>query len=154
MKPLADAIRDGDPIRAVIRETALNQDGKTPTITSPSRDAQEDLIRLCYERAGLNPLDTDYVEAHGTGTRTGDLIEASSIGTVLGRGRPAHSPLRIGTVKSNIGHLEAASGLASLIKVALAFENSCIPPSINFEQPNPEINFKELGVKVSFPKRT
>ena len=148
LKPLDDALRDGDPVRAVIRETALNQDGKTPTITSPSQEAQEDLIRTCYRNAGLDPLDTAYVEAHGTGTRTGDPIEAGAIGEVLGKGRAADKPLLIGSVKSNLGHLEAASGLAAIIKVAMAFEKGYIPPNYNFEVGNPGIMFDEWRLQV------
>jgi acyl transferase domain-containing protein/NADPH:quinone reductase-like Zn-dependent oxidoreductase/ubiquinone/menaquinone biosynthesis C-methylase UbiE len=148
LKPLEDALRDGDPIRAVIRETALSQDGKTPTITSPSREAQEDLIRLCHQNAGLDPLEISYAEAHGTGTRTGDPIEAGAIGEVLGKGRPVDKPLLIGSVKSNIGHLEAASGLAAIIKVAMAFENGCIPPNYDFQVGNPDIPFEEWRLRV------
>lgn len=148
LKSLPDAVRDGDPIRAVIRETALNQDGKTVTITSPSKNAQEDLIRMCYRNAGLDPSDTTYVEAHGTGTRTGDPIEAGAIGSVLGQDRMPGKPLLMGSVKSNIGHLEAASGLASVIKVALALENGSIPPSINFKEPNPAIPLDKWNLKI------
>ena len=148
VKPLEDALRDGDPIRAVIRETALNQDGKTPTITSPSQDAQEELIRMCYRNAGLDTLHTSYIEAHGTGTRTGDPIEAKAIGAVFGKDRSTQKPLYIGSVKSNIGHLEAASGLAAVIKVVLALENGQVPPSINFDQPNPNLHLEALKLKV------
>ncbi|KAF1993246.1 putative polyketide synthase [Amniculicola lignicola CBS 123094] len=148
LKPLAEALKDGDPVRAVIRETALNQDGKTPTITSPSQEAQEELIRTCYRNAGLNPADTAYVEAHGTGTATGDPIEAGAIGEVMGRGRRVDQPLLIGSVKSNLGHLEAASGLAAIIKVAMAFEKGVIPPNHNFEVGNPGIHFDKWRLAV------
>ncbi|ROT41106.1 putative polyketide synthase [Sodiomyces alkalinus F11] len=148
IKPLEDALRDGNPIRAVIRTTALNQDGKTPTMTSPSPEAQQELIRTCYLNAGLDPLETAYVEAHGTGTRTGDPIEAGAIGEVLGKGRPADKPLLIGSIKSNIGHLEAASGLAAIIKVALAFEKGYIPPNHDFQVGNPGILFNEWRLRV------
>ncbi|KAF4462939.1 type I polyketide synthase [Fusarium albosuccineum] len=149
LKPLKDALRDGDPVRAVIRETALNQDGRTPTITSPSQEAQEELIRVCYKRAGLSPLDTAYVETHGTGTMVGDSIEAGAIGQVLGKGRPADKPLLIGSVKSNIGHLEAASGLAAVVKVALALEHGFIPPNYDFVQESQKIPFRDLGIRVA-----
>ncbi|KAJ4177871.1 hypothetical protein NW767_015009 [Fusarium falciforme] len=149
LKPLKDALRDGDPIRAVIRETALNQDGRTPTITSPSQEAQEELIRMCYKRAGLNPLDTAYVETHGTGTMVGDSIEAGAIGQVLGKGRPADKPLLIGSVKSNIGHPGAASGLAAVVKVALALEHGFIPPNYDFVQESQKIPFRDLGIRVA-----
>jgi len=135
-------------VRAVIRQTALNQDGKTPTITSPSQDAQQSLIRRCYESCGLDPAQTPYVEAHGTGTQTGDPIEAAAIGIEFGKGRPSTSPTLIGSVKTNIGHCEAASGLASLIKVVKSIENGCIAPSINYEQPNPNLKLKEWNLEV------
>ncbi|KAL2829478.1 hypothetical protein BDW59DRAFT_159066 [Aspergillus cavernicola] len=149
LKRLDDALRDGDPIRAIIRETAMNQDGKTPTITSPSVEAQETIIRACYERAGLNPLDTTYMEAHGTGTKAGDPIEAAAAGQVLGAGRPDHRPLLLGSVKTNVGHTEGASGLAAIIKVVKALENRQIPPSINFERLNPALKLDEWKLKVA-----
>lgn len=114
LKPLDKALADGDVIRAVIRATAANQDGRTPSITQPSPQAQLDLLRSTYEYAGLNPVDTDYVEAHGTGTPVGDPIEASAIGQAFRDGRPSERPLFVGSVKSNIGHLEGASGMVSL----------------------------------------
>ncbi|RYP73024.1 hypothetical protein DL771_003892 [Monosporascus sp. 5C6A] len=146
IKRLADALAAGDPIRAVIRETYLNQDGKTETITSPSQSAQEALIRECYRRAGLSPRDTQYFEAHGTGTPTGDPIEARAIAAVFGADRT--EKLRIGSVKTNIGHTEAASGLAGLIKVVLAMEKGQIPASVNFDKPNPKLKLDEWGLKV------
>lgn len=148
IKPLADALRDSDPVRAVIRQTALSQDGKTPTITSPSQQAQQDLVRRCYESCGLDPAQTAYVEAHGTGTKTGDPIEAAAIGLAFGKGRASTSPLLIGSVKSNIGHCEAASGLASLIKVVKSIEDDCIAPSVNFEHPNPDLKLDEWNLEV------
>jgi acyl transferase domain-containing protein len=147
LKPLSKAIRDGDAIRAIIRESASNQDGHTPTITTPSLDAQRELIRDCYTRAGLNPLDTTVVEAHGTGTRAGDPIEAKAIGDIIGAKR--EQPLYIGSVKTNLGHTEATSGLAAVIKMVMALEHRQIPPSLNFEKPNPDINFRDLRLKVS-----
>jgi acyl transferase domain-containing protein len=103
---------------------------------------------MCYRNAGLNPVNTSYVEAHGTGTRTGDPVEAGAIGFVFGENRPSDNPLYIGSVKSNIGHLGAASGLAGIIKVALAFEKGFIPPSINFEKLNPAIHLDQWKLKV------
>ncbi|KAK7977184.1 hypothetical protein PG988_004674 [Apiospora saccharicola] len=147
VKRLSDALACGDPVRALVRETCLNQDGKTETITTPSQTAQEELMHECYRRAGLDPRDTQYFEAHGTGTPTGDPIEARAIGAVFGsRGGEA---LRIGSVKTNIGHTESASGLASLIKVVLALEKGQIPPSINFESPNPKLALDEWGLAVA-----
>jgi acyl transferase domain-containing protein/NADPH:quinone reductase-like Zn-dependent oxidoreductase/NAD(P)-dependent dehydrogenase (short-subunit alcohol dehydrogenase family)/SAM-dependent methyltransferase len=148
IKRLRDALAAGDPIRAVIRETYLNQDGKTETITSPSQQAQEALIRECYRRAGLSPRDTQYFEAHGTGTPTGDPIEARAIAAVFGAADRTER-LRIGSVKTNIGHTEAASGLAGLIKVVLAMEKGQIPPSVNFDKPNPKLKLDEWGLKVA-----
>ncbi|OQE38549.1 hypothetical protein PENCOP_c008G00808 [Penicillium coprophilum] len=148
LKPLSEAVRDGDPIRAVIRETAVNQDGKTPTITSPSQESQEELIRTCYSLAGLDPLDTGYVEAHGTGTIAGDQTESNAIGTVFGEHRSVDDPLFIGSIKANFGHLESASGLASIIKACMMLDRGLIPPSANFHVPNSAINFQDLKLKV------
>ncbi|KAH8799819.1 hypothetical protein F5884DRAFT_905307 [Xylogone sp. PMI_703] len=148
LKRLDDALRDGDPVRAVIRASAVNQDGKTETITSPSREAQEELIRACYRKAGLSLSETTYFEAHGTGTPTGDPIEAGAVAAVFKDSRPPGEPLRIGSIKTNIGHTETPSGLASIIKVALATEKGQIPPSINYEKPNPKLKLDEWNLKV------
>ncbi|KAJ5822474.1 hypothetical protein N7447_004814 [Penicillium robsamsonii] len=148
IKPLAAALRDGDPIRAVIRNSAANQDGKTSTLTSPSQNAQEELMRECYDMAGLDPRDTSYVEAHGTGTQAGDTVEAHAIGNVFGTGRSSDCPLVIGSVKTNIGHTEAASGLAGVIKVVVAMEKQAIPPHLNFKSPNEKISLEALNLKI------
>ncbi|KAK3991082.1 putative polyketide synthase [Cladorrhinum sp. PSN332] len=148
LKRLDDAIRNGDPIRAIIRDSGVNQDGKTETITTPSGEAQEALIRACYGRAGLDPAQTTYFEAHGTGTKTGDPIEAKAIASVFKNGRNSDEPLRIGSVKTNIGHTETASGVAAIIKVALALEKEQIPPSINFKKPNAKLQFEDWKLKV------
>jgi acyl transferase domain-containing protein len=148
LKRLEDALRDGDPIRAIIRESGINQDGKTETITTPSGEAQEALIRDCYRRAGLDPAQTTYFEAHGTGTPTGDPIEVAAIASVFKDTRKGEQPLRIGSVKTNIGHTETASGVAAIIKVALALERGQIPPSINFEKPNEKLQLDEWNLKV------
>lgn len=130
-----------------MRETASNQDGRTSTITAPSSDAQRVLIQACYERAGLDPRDTTVVEAHGTGTRVGDPAEARAIGEAMGAGR--EKPLYVASVKTNLGHTEAASGLASVIKMVLALEHRQIPPSLNFVKANPQIDLVGLGLAVS-----
>ncbi|KIM94092.1 hypothetical protein OIDMADRAFT_207730 [Oidiodendron maius Zn] len=148
LKRLDDALRDGDPIRALIRATGVNQDGKTETVTTPSQEAQEELIRACYGRSGLDPSQTAYFEAHGTGTRTGDPIEARAIASVFKDNRPREEPLRIGSVKTNVGHTETASGLASIIKVTLALEKGQIPPTANFEKPNEKIHLDDWNLKV------
>ncbi|KAK1977920.1 thiolase-like protein, partial [Colletotrichum cereale] len=148
LKPLRDAMRDGDPIHAVIRETAINQDGKTPTVTSPSSEAQEELIRACYHRAGLDPVMTPYVEAHMTGTPTGDPIEASAISRVFGKGRGVNDPVLVGSIKTNLGHLEASSGIAGVIKAIMMLKHGIIPPNLNYDQANLNIDMKTLGVRV------
>ncbi|KAK2590623.1 hypothetical protein QQS21_011689 [Conoideocrella luteorostrata] len=148
LKLLSDAIRDNDPIRAVIRETGMNQDGFTPTITSPSSEAQQDLIRSCYERAGLDPLETTYTECHGTGTIAGDTIELTALGDIFSAGRSANDPLYVGSIKANFGHTEATSGIAAIIKVVQMLQNDAIPPQALFSQPNPRISFQTLNIKV------
>lgn len=154
IKPLKDAIAHGDPIRAIIRNTVLNQDGKTPGLTMPSREAQEALIREAYGNARLDPLDTHYVEAHGTGTKAGDPIEVEAIASLLSRSRSPSRPLVIGSVKANIGHLESASGLAGLIKAVLCLEKGQIPPSINFETENANLHLQEKCMRVSLRDST
>ena len=149
LKPLKDAINDGDTIRAIIRNTAVNQDGKTPGISFPSRDAQEGLIRNVYDNAGLDPLETSYVEAHGTGTRAGDPIEAGAISKAIAKNRPLDQPLMMGSVKANVGHLEGASGITGVIKCVLMLENGVIFPNRNFEKPNERIPLSEWRLKVS-----
>lgn len=149
IKRLKDALAAGDPIRAIIRESVLNQDGKTETLTSPSQAAQEALMRDCYAKAGIEPLRTQYFEAHGTGTSTGDPIEVGAIASVFqSHRRREDEALRIGSVKTNIGHTEATSGLASVIKVVLAMEKGVLPPSINFEKPNPQLALEDWRLKV------
>ncbi|KOS22233.1 Lovastatin nonaketide synthase [Escovopsis weberi] len=152
IKPLADAVRDGDVIRAVIRGTGSNQDGRTPTMTQPSAEAQEILIRHVYQKAGLSLDDTRYVEAHGTGTPTGDPIEMRAIGRIFRTHRSKDSPLFVGSVKSNLGHLEGASGLAGIVKTILALEKGAIPPNALFEKMNPDIDAEFYNVEVPTKK--
>ncbi|KAL8897966.1 MAG: hypothetical protein Q9207_006939 [Kuettlingeria erythrocarpa] len=149
IKPLEDAIANGDPIRAIIRNTAVNQDGKTPGLTMPSREAQMNLIQDTYSQAGLDPLLTPYVEAHGTGTKAGDPIEVDAIAAALSRSRDPSKPLLVGSVKSNIGHLESASGLAGLIKAVLCLERGMVPPSVNFETVNPALRLEEKSMRIA-----
>jgi acyl transferase domain-containing protein/acyl carrier protein len=148
LKPLARALEDGDRIYAVIRGTAVNQDGRTPGMTVPSEDAQEALVRAACQAARMAPSQIQYIEAHGTGTLVGDPIEARALGRVLSDARPAEEPCLIGSVKTNIGHLEAGSGIAGLIKVALALHHRRIPGNLHFDQPNPEIDFERLRLRV------
>ncbi|KAK2057592.1 hypothetical protein LY76DRAFT_97387 [Colletotrichum caudatum] len=141
LKPLAAALADGDHVHSVIRDVGLNQDGKTPTITSPSLDAQVDLIRACYRRAGLDMSETGYVEAHMTGTEVGDATEAEALGRTFGRSRAADDgPVVVGSVKTNIGHTEAVSGLAAVIKATLGLRHRMIAPNLNFETTSPKID--------------
>ncbi|KAL8362903.1 hypothetical protein RB601_008930 [Gaeumannomyces tritici] len=153
LKPLDQAIRDNDSIRAVIMGSGINQDGKTPGITMPNGEAQEKLINQVYSNFGLDPLDCGYVEAHGTGTRVGDPIEATALHNALGQGRSARDPLYIGSVKSNIGHLEAASGLAGVIKAAMMLERGFILPNHDFKKPNSKIPWKEWHMSVAKTQR-
>ncbi|KAF3771163.1 hypothetical protein M406DRAFT_245563 [Cryphonectria parasitica EP155] len=148
IKRLDDAIRDGDPVRAIIRASGVNQDGKTETITTPSQAAQEQLIRACYKKARLDPAHTDYFEAHGTGTTTGDPIEARAISSAFKERRQHGQPVRLGSVKTNVGHTETASGLASIIKAALMLEKGLIPPIAGFEKPNEKIDLDALHLDV------
>lgn len=149
LKPLADALKANDPIRAVIVGSGMNQDGKTKGITMPSGEAQTTLIKSVYQRAGLDPTETAYIEAHGTGTKVGDPIEATALHDCFGEGRTAKKPLYIGSVKSNIGHLEGASGVVSVIKSAMMLEKGFILPNYNFETPNSKIPLAEWNMKVS-----
>ena len=150
LKPLAQAIADGDPIYAQIVASGVNSDGRTTGLSLPNVDAQIALLREVYARADIAPGAVQYVEAHGTGTPAGDPIECTAIGTVLGSGagRNGGDTLRIGSVKTNIGHLEAASGIAGLIKVALSVKKRSLPASRNFERPNPKIDLAALGLQV------
>ena len=148
LKPLQSALEDRDPIYAVIRATAINQDGRTPGISVPNVNAQKSLLLGALREAGLAPVDVQYVEAHGTGTAVGDPREAEAIGSVYSHGRPADTPCLVGSVKSNVGHMEAASGMAGLIKTALALKHRQIPPSLHFNQPSPDIPFSTLKLRV------
>ncbi|KAJ5170061.1 Acyl transferase/acyl hydrolase/lysophospholipase [Penicillium coprophilum] len=148
LKPLAKALHDHNEIRAVIRGTGSNQDGRTAGITLPNGAAQESLIRTVYARANLDPLETDFVEAHGTGTLAGDPVETGAIARIFGTGRPPEDPVRIGSVKTNFGHLEGASGIAGVIKAVLMLENCMFLPNRNFEKINPRIPLDDWKLKV------
>lgn len=148
LKPLDKAIADGDPIHAVIRSSAANQDGHTNGISLPGEDAQASLVSYTCKIAGLDPNDIGYVEAHGTGTAVGDPIEAHALARALCETRPKDKPLAMGSVKSNLGHLETAAGIASLIKSTLIVQRGQIPASLHFDNPNPNINFEECGLRV------
>jgi acyl transferase domain-containing protein/acyl carrier protein len=148
LKPLSKARADGDPIYAVIRGSAVNQDGRSNGLMAPNPLAQEAVLREAYRQAAVSPGKVQYVEAHGTGTLLGDPIEAMALGAVLGVERPPGRRCALGSVKTNLGHLEAAAGIAGLIKVALALRHREIPPSLHFEKPNPYIPFDELPLRV------
>jgi acyl transferase domain-containing protein len=148
LKPLSRALADRDEIYALILGTASNQDGRTSSLTVPSERAQEGLLREACREAGVAPAALQYVEAHGTGTLVGDPIEAEALGRALGEGRSRDCYCAIGSVKTNIGHLEPAAGIAGLIKVALSLKHGIIPPSLHFSQPNPAIDFDRLKLRV------
>ena len=150
LKRLDDAIRDKDPIRAIIRGTATNSDGWTAGIASPNSDAQSAAIKQAYRNAGIVDLSqTSYVEFHGTGTRAGDSIEASGVASVFSKYRHPDKPLRIGSVKSNIGHSEPAAGLSGLLKTILSLEKGIIPGNPTFIDPSPKIDFEKLRISAS-----
>lgn len=148
LKRLRDARRDGDRVLAVIRGSGVNSDGRSNGMMAPNPLAQEALLRDVYARAGIDPASVDYVEAHGTGTLLGDPIEAGALAAVLGAGRAADRPLLLGSIKSNLGHLEGAAGIAGLIKLVLALHHDRLPASINFAGPNPHIPFDEARLRV------
>jgi 5-hydroxydodecatetraenal polyketide synthase CpkA len=148
LKPLRRALADGDRVHGVILGSAVNNDGATEGLTVPSPEAQEALLREAYERSGIAADEVQYVELHGTGTPVGDPIEAAALGAVLGAGRTAGARLRIGSVKTNIGHLESAAGIAGLIKVLLSIRHRRLPASLNFEAPAPRISLAGLGLEV------
>ena len=147
LKPLSAARRDGNTVHAVILGTATNSDGRTNGITVPNGDAQVAVMRSAYAQAGVEPSDVTYVEAHGTGTPVGDPIEASAIGTVVGTGRVGE-PCRIGSIKTNIGHLEAAAGAAGVIKAALCLKYGKVPPHLHLTAVNPAIDLDALNLAI------
>ncbi|MEV6166578.1 beta-ketoacyl synthase N-terminal-like domain-containing protein, partial [Streptomyces sp. NPDC052052] len=148
LKRLADAEADGDDVLAVILGGAVNNDGGGRGLTVPDRGAQEAVIRLAHEQAGVTPSEVGYVELHGTGTRAGDPVEAAALGAVFGGTRTSQEPLLVGSAKTNVGHLEGAAGIVALVKAALAVARREIPPSLNFAEPHPDIPLDSLGLRV------
>lgn len=150
LKRLADAIRDGDPVRAVIRSSAVNTNGKVPGmgITHPSEHGQERVVRAAYARARLDPARTAYVECHGTGTPVGDPIESRAVARAMNDARPADWPLLVGAIKANIGHSEAASGIFAVMKAALMTEAGVVPGVAGLKRLNPAIREQEWGLHV------
>ncbi|KAF4545822.1 Polyketide synthase [Lasiodiplodia theobromae] len=150
VKRLSDALRDGDTIRAVIRNTGANADGKTPSITSPSAEAQAELIRKTYEAAGLEQTSTQYFECHGTGTPVGDPLELEAIAKTLGASRAAAGlgPLYIGSIKPNVGHTEGCSGLAGVLKAVACLENGMLAPTYDVQRVNPKLKLAEWNLAL------
>jgi malonyl CoA-acyl carrier protein transacylase/SAM-dependent methyltransferase len=148
LKRYSEALRDGDRILALIRGSAVNQDGRSSGLTAPNGVAQEALLRQALANAGLASKDIDYIEAHGTGTALGDPIEAHALAAVYGPEREPSQPLVIGSVKTNVGHLEAAAGVAGLIKTVLSLEHQFIPQHLHFHSMNPHIDWGSLAVEI------
>jgi acyl transferase domain-containing protein/acyl carrier protein len=149
LKPLSSALADGDDVYAVIRGSAVNNDGDSGgLLMTPSRPGQEAVFEEAYRSAGVSPGEVQYVEAHGTGTSVGDPVEMQALGAVIGEGRPDDHPCVVGSVKTNIGHTEGAAGVAGLIKVALALKHKTIPPSLHLRAPNPNIPWQNLPLTV------
>ncbi len=152
LKRLSDAVADGNNILAVILGSAVNHDGRSSGLTVPNGPAQQAVIRQALEQSKIEPRQVSYIETHGTGTALGDPIEVGALGAVFGQKSPVE-PLLIGSVKTNIGHSEAAAGIASLIKVVMALQQEEIPPHLHLQQPNPHIDWEQLPIKVA-TKRT
>ena len=149
LRRLADAERAGDRVLAVIRGTAVNSDGRSNGLLAPNAEAQRALLEHIYAEGGpVAPPELDYVEAHGTGTALGDPVEAGALGAVLGSGRAADQPLLIGSVKTNLGHLEAAAGIAGLVKTVLALHHGTVPKQLHFTDPSPHIDFEANALRV------
>ncbi len=148
LKRLADALADGDRVLGVIRASSVNQDGQSTGISAPNGKAQEKVIQSALREAGIGADQIDYIEAHGTGTPVGDKTELTAIGNVMKHARDQASPMLVGSVKSNIGHLEAASGVAGLQKVILSLQHETIPGNLHFSTPNPNIAWDELPLRV------
>jgi acyl transferase domain-containing protein/acyl carrier protein len=148
LKRLPDAIADGDRVLAIIRGSAVNQDGRSSGITAPNGPSQEAVIRAALASAAASPGEIGYVEAHGTGTALGDPIEMRALGAVFGAVSDRQGPLVVGSVKTNIGHLESAAGVAGLVKTVLALQHRWIPPHLHFSEPSPHIDWERLPVLV------
>jgi acyl transferase domain-containing protein/NADPH:quinone reductase-like Zn-dependent oxidoreductase/acyl carrier protein len=148
IKPLERALRDGDPIQAVILATGVNSDGRNEGMTLPRPETQAELLRKVIREAGVDPARISYVETHGTGTAAGDPVETAALGMAFGEGRGPGNPLHIGSVKTNLGHLEPASGLAGLVKSVVALKRRTLPPSVRPEVPDPRLALEEWGLRV------
>ncbi|WP_024804255.1 type I polyketide synthase [Nocardia sp. BMG51109] len=148
LKRLSAAVADGDRVYCVIDGSAVGNDGGGQTLTSPNRYAQEEVLRLAYERAGVDPAAVQYVELHGTGTKVGDPIEAAALGAVVGTAPGRVRPLAVGSVKTNVGHLEGAAGITGLLKVVLSIRNRSLVAGLNFDNPNPGIPLGDLNLRL------
>ena len=148
LKRLSDALKSGDRVVALLRGSALNHGGASQGFTVPNGIAQQMVVRGALEAAGVRPDQISYIEAHGTGTSLGDPIEVNALGQVFGRGRAKNNPLMLGSVKTNIGHLEAAAGIAGLMKVALALQHKEIPPHLHFKTANPHLDLSSIPATV------
>ncbi|MDP5209829.1 SDR family NAD(P)-dependent oxidoreductase [Microbulbifer sp. 2205BS26-8] len=152
LKPLESALRDQDRIYAVIKGSAINQDGHTASLTMPNSEAQVQMLEQTYRVAGIDPGEMRYIEAHGTGTPVGDPLEVAALGKIFGVNRQSDNPCYVGSVKTNIGHLEAAAGIAGLIKAALTTYHGVIPAMLNFHTENPKLGLSQYHLSV--PTRT
>ncbi|WP_407562333.1 type I polyketide synthase [Streptomyces sp. 184] len=148
LKPLQRALADGDTVSCVLRGSAVNNDGGGDSLGAPRRRTQEEVLRLAYRRAGTDPGDVQFVELHGTGTPAGDPVEAAALGAVVGAARPAGDPLPVGSVKTNVGHLEGAAGIVGLLKVVLSIRGRELPPSLHHATPHPRIPLDRLNLRV------
>ncbi|MGF7179798.1 beta-ketoacyl synthase N-terminal-like domain-containing protein [Tunturiibacter psychrotolerans] len=148
LKRLVDAAADGDNILAVIRGTAVNQDGRSSGLTVPNGSAQQEVIRDALRNASVVPSEVGYVETHGTGTSLGDPIEVHALNAVYGEGRSTEYPLALGSIKTNFGHLETAAGIAGLLKTVLILLHGEIPPNLHFKNPNPHIAWNDMAVSI------
>jgi acyl transferase domain-containing protein len=148
LKRLTDAVTDGDNILGVIRGTAVNQDGRSSGLTVPNGSSQQDVIRKALANAGVDPSEVGYVETHGTGTSLGDPIEVHALNAVYGEGRSKRNPLALGSIKTNIGHLETAAGVAGLLKAVLILQYGAIPPHLHLKNLNPHIPWSEFPLSV------
>ena len=148
IKDYDQAVADGNPILAIVANSGINTDGRKSGLTLPSSKVQAELLSQIYQQANIDPATIDYIEAHGTGTSVGDPVETTALGEALAKRRPADKPLLIGSVKSNLGHLEAASGVAGLIKALHCIKHRIVPATIGITKLNPNIPFEDLNLKV------